>query len=197
MKPDDHLRAAEPGNPLLARLRRKCSFIGYGMIRRGDKAPLLSMSTTLRSWWGAMRDTPSSSVISGMDAARAMTDVDVEQLSTFLILVHEAWGNDVEYARLYGALNLTLCMWLYRRTVLAAYSARSARLSDAQFKKCLTAMSADAVYLDWLRNRMLSEKNRSPCYNKIKGIFVKRMLDEVSTKIALPQPEWVSSYSGT
>lgn len=192
MRPDDHLRAFEMESEPLARLRRECPFVGYDMVRRGESAPLLSMSTTIRSWAAAGKEVPVSGGISGgaMRIAEFLTEEDVDHLVQFLNIAKLTWGSDKEYLRLWGNLNLTVCMWLFRRTVIAGYSAKSARLTPAQFSKCMTALSASEAYLEWLRSRTFSETNRSPAYKRVKDLFVKRLSEELGRRPNLPQPAW-------
>jgi hypothetical protein len=44
--------------------------------------------------------------------------------------------------------------------------------------------------MDWLVGRMLNDRDRSPCYQRIKGIFQKRVEQEKGSKPRLPQPAW-------
>lgn len=192
MKPDDFLRAAESTLPELHRLIKRCPFIGYDSIRRGPKSPLLSASFTVRAWWGSGKDSPVNGGITGLAAAEALTAEEAAGLGDFLEVARTAWGTDPEYHRLWGGLNITLCMWLYRRTVVAQYSARTTRPTKAQFQKCLVALSADEGYLEWLRNRQITEKTRSPAYSRIKAIFVKRLEEELGARPVFPAPEWMS-----
>lgn len=50
MRPDDILRGLESSLPSLQAVRAACPFVGYDMIRRGDRCPILSMSAVLRAW---------------------------------------------------------------------------------------------------------------------------------------------------
>jgi hypothetical protein len=82
-------------------------------------------------------------------------------------------------------------MWLWRNTVLAGYSQKSVRLTAGQFGKCLMALSADGPYLDWLVGRLLSERDRSPCFARLRAIFVRRIeADRPGVKILMPGPTW-------
>lgn len=195
-RPDDILKGLEASYPALAHLRGKCDFIGYDSIRRGPKAPLLSMSSTLRSWAASAPDAPTAGGHSASaHLATEITMDDVETLESFLRLALAAWGRDAEYYRLWGALNLVLCMWLYRRTVITQYSPASARLTKAEFGKCLMSLSADPAYTDWLMGRSLGERDRSPAYARIKTIFVKRLLEERGAlAIRLPSPTWAHGH---
>lgn len=193
MKPDDYLRALEESEPLLKKIRKRCPFVGYGQIRRGEHSPILSMSSALRIWWASSKDTPATGGVSGVDGIRLLSEEDAEHLMEFLELALAAWGKDSEYSRLWNGLNLALCMWLYRRIVLSQQSVRGTKLTPDQFKKCLMRLSANEDYLEWLRNRNLSDQSRSPAYRRIKEMFAKWIDDEIGIKAHLPAPEWAKN----
>lgn len=192
-KPDDILRGMEGSLDSLQRIRKSCEFVGYDVTRRSEKAPMLSMSVALRCWCASGREVPMSS-ISATTIASEISHDEVTNLISFLILAMQAWGRDPEYLRLWSALNLTLCMWLFRRVVLGEMaSAKSARLSTAQWKRCMSALSADEHYLEWLIGRGLGEKHRSPAYGKIKSIVGNRAGADVGKKLMLPSPAWAAN----
>ena len=190
LRPDDILRGLEQSSPALMELRKKCPFIGYDQIRRGTASPILSMSSVIRCFNASAHDSPSPQAGSAASIATSFTEEDGKTLAVFLSLAIRAWGRDAEYARLWGNLNLALCMWLYRRTVLVQWSTKIPKLSPDVFVKCMMSLSADGQYVDWLRGRNLREKDRPPCYRRIKEIFVRRIFEETKRKIALPQPAW-------
>lgn len=191
LRPDDILRGLEPSTPELHRIRRKCGFIGYDMIRRNEKSPLLSMSVFIRTWVGSRADFPQH--ISSSDALVALDDVETGSAIDFITVCYEAWSRDHEYLRLWGQLNLSLCAWLYRRTVLGEKQTkltRSAKLTKDEFRKCLMALSAETQYVDYLVGRKLTDRDRAPAYARIKSIFQRRYYTETGKKINLPQPAW-------
>lgn len=196
LKPDDIMRGLEGTILAIAAVRKACPFVGYDMIRRGDKSPILSMSKTLRNWAESATDTPSSTCASGPVVARAMTDDDTKQLIDFLSIAVAAWGRDPEYATLWGALNLTLTMWFYRRLVLSPPVGKTPRLTKEQFRNCLMAMSADGNFVEWLRGRKLSERDRSPAFGRMKSIFARRLEEVFGKKPSLPQPAWAHHLTG-
>lgn len=200
MRPDDVLRGLESTSPALKQLRADCDFVGYDQIRRGGAtSPVLSMSAVLRCWFGALAETPKNGgggFSSSAQMAGAIEEHGVEDLILFLLTAHEAWGRDPENYKLWGNLNLGLTMWLWRRLVhdTDRRSERYVLLNIAQFKQCLMSLSANADYVDWLQGRLLSDRDRSPCYVRIKNIFVKRLTQEGKTGKApqLPKPIWAS-----
>lgn len=199
MKPDDFLRADETSNANLERIRKRCPFVGYGHVRRGENTPILSMSAVLRCWTSASKEVPQSGAGgSTMEIADALTADDVEPLIRFLHLAFGAWGKDASNYRLWGNLNLTMCMWLYRRLVVHAPTAisRSLRIDDEDFGKCLMAVSADAAYAEWLVGRQLTERDRSPGYARVKALFAKRLELDTGKAVKLPSPSWASARSG-
>lgn len=161
--PDDMLRSMETSLPVLQLIRKKCPFVGYGMIRRRKGGPVLAMAATVRTWAASERDVPSiSGARPAMTAVSDMTVDDANQLIDFLTLAFKAWGDDQAYQRLWGNFNLALCMWLYRRLVVTAYSAKTTKINAELFTKCLMALSADSTYCDWLLGRANTERDRSP-----------------------------------
>ena len=195
MRPDDVLRGLEGISAGLKIIRKRCPFVGYDQIRRNTYSPLLSMSATLRCWYASAADVPTAST-SGKSASQMGRDItveDAESLVQFLNIARAAWGDDRENVRLWGTLNPAVTMWIWRRTVTGTHSKKSAKLSADQFRKCLLSISASTHYLDWLIGRNLNERDRSPCYSRIKRIFVDRVMEETGKKISLPAPAWVVS----
>jgi hypothetical protein len=194
MKPDDILRGLEPSIDALTTIRKHCPFVGYDNIRRGDKQPILSMSMTLRAWYGSSRDVPSpnGAVMSTAAMAETIGTDETKHLIDFLSVAYDAFGRDREYQRLWAGLNLILCMWLYRRMVISQYSMKTPKLTKEQFKKCLMSLSANSNYVEWLVGRNMSERDRSPAYNKIKTMFAQRIMDDTGKKPYLPLPTWAT-----
>jgi len=120
---------------------------------------------------------------------------DVANLVQCLQIAGAAWGRDPENYRLWGALNLTMCMWLWRRLVLdqnRTSGLRRVALSPAQFKKCMMRVSASEDYVDWLQRRLLSDRDRAPCFRRLCGLFVASLKQEGVEKPAMPKPAWVA-----
>jgi len=198
MRPDDILRGLESSVPSLQMIRKSCAFVGYDQIRRGGSGPIVSMSALLRCWYGGRAETPTSSAIgmSATEQAQALDAQSLQSMIAFLSTAHAAWGRDPEYFRLWGNLNLSLCMWLWNRLVMDTERSGNKRwivLNITQFKHCLMQLSADGDYLAWLPGRILGDRDRSPCYGRIKANFVKRLnADQSGKKIQLPAPAWSS-----
>lgn len=192
MRPDDILRGLEATSEPLRLIRHQCPFVGYDQIRRGPRNPIVSMSALLRCWFGSARDIPASGGQSAADVARSVTVEDAAKCIEFVQLAEKAWGRDPEYQRLWSNLNVTMCMWIYRRTVLATYSAKSPKLTKELFRQCLTSLSASPDYLDFLIGRNMTDRDRAPCYRRVKGLFVRTLEREFNRKVKFPSPEWVS-----
>lgn len=191
MKPDDYLRALEESILYLREIRKRCPFVGYAYFRTNDQSPIVSMSAIIRFWRNSTHEIPASSAdMPTVEAAQALTAEEVNHLIGFLQIAYTAFGRENEYARLWAGLNLTLVMWLYRRIVLTQYSSKTTQLTKEQFQKCLMSLSADSDYLDWLMGRRMSERDRSPCYGRIRRHIASRLEAEFSKKIQLPQPVW-------
>ncbi len=195
MAPDDVLRGLEGTVKSLAMIVEQCPFVGYGKVQRGENAKtVLSMATVIRTWAGSAPEVPTSGGGSATNIAQEMEIGDTTRLITFLQLAHKAWGRDPEYYRLWSNLNMTITMWMYRRLVLMQERGikRFVRLSNEEFKACLFAISANAEYLDWLVGRQLNDKNRNPCYSRLRAIFAERIKLESGVKPMFPQPSWAS-----
>lgn len=199
MKPDDILKGLEPSNEALQHIRRVTPFVGYTHAHRSGDSSSLSMATVLRLWASAGMETPTRRGGSAVHIADELTrEYDmaarpvVERLCEYLLLCKSAWTDDMQ-GGLWGALNLTLCAWLYRRMVLVTErnkTRRYATLDDKAFKACLMALSADENYAPWLVGRALSERDRSPCYGKIREIFSARLKTDGHSNTMLPLPAW-------
>lgn len=196
LKPDDVLRGLEGSTPSMREIRKRCPFISYGQVRWGPSAPVLSMNTGLKIWAGSAADVPTGRGPSAIDIAKALTDEETAQVIQFFGTVHGAWGTDKEYYRLWGALNLTLCAWLWRRTVLTKSSAKSESLTPRQFAEGAMALSASPDYMPWLMGRNMGERDRAPCYGRIKKIFADRLNDVLGRKPTLPAPGWATHTQG-
>jgi len=190
MRPDDMLRGFEKSNVGLQRIRRQCPFVGYDNIRRNEKSPVLSMSAMLRCWFGSAPEVPAAGGLTATRTLERITEEELEPMIAFLQCAFAAWGKAPEHARLWGNLNLTVCMWLYRRLVITAYSANVKKITRELFGKCLMSLAADASYSDYLLGRALREKDRSPTYSKVKAIFARRIEIETGEKPRLPSPDW-------
>lgn len=197
MSPDDVLRGMEGVIPIIHNIKEACPFVGYENIRRGTTSAILSMSSALRTWSGSASETPKQQTTSAVHIAREVSAVEAQELIHFLNLARSAWGNDPQNHRLWTALNLCLCMWLYRKLVMDK-DMRGARryvsLNHDIFRKCLMSVAANADYVDWLIGRSLTERDRMPCYLRLKAIFTGRLKIELhNQKPQMPQPHWAAS----
>lgn len=196
MRPDDVLRGLEESTEALRMLRQACPFVGYDMIRRGgSSSPMVSMSMALRVWEGSATETPVSISRSAAQLATDMTHESAAQLKIFMTMAFEAWGRDDATKRLWGALNLSLCMWLWRRLVLDTDRRGNRRylvLRTEQFRQCLMSLGATASYTDWLEGRVLGDRDRPAAYQRIKQIFQRRLLESKTAKdkIKFPNTAW-------
>lgn len=190
MTPDDILKSMEEGNEQLRRLRKACPYIGYANIRRGPSTPVVSMSCVLRCWFGSAPEVPSIGGMSAADVANNMSSEEVTNLIAFMEVAIKAWGRDPQVHRLWGNLNMAICMWLYRKMVIGQYSAATKKIGHELFMKCLMSLSADDEFCSWLVGRSLTQIQRSPTYQRIKAHFAKRIEMETGTKPRLPSPAW-------
>jgi hypothetical protein len=195
MRPDDILRGLEESMPLLRRIREACDFVSYGQIRRGTpKSPVIGMSLLLRAWHISAPEVPASTSPSAAAIAAALDDTSVNSLIAFMQIARSAWGADPENYRLWGSLNVTINMWIYRRHVLDKERSvkRAVAMTPDQFRKCLMSVAADSGYAEWLVGRNLNERDRSPCYSRLKIIFTRRLQQDTQKKVTMVQPSWAS-----
>lgn len=190
MKPDDILRGLEQSHKGLAMVRRQCPFVGYDNVRRNDRAAVVSMSAFIRCWFGSATEVPAAAGMSAKKVVEGLTEEEAEQLITFGKIAFGAWGKEPENYRLWSNLNLIICMWLYRRLVITAYSPNTKKITREMFGKCLMSLAADPQYNDWLLGRQLRERDRAPAYQRVKSAFAKRIETEEGTKPRLPGPDW-------
>jgi hypothetical protein len=125
--------------------------------------------------------------------AHNLDPMSVQHLIAFLNVAHAAWGRDPEYYRLWGNLNLILCMWMWNKMVIdrdRSGSKRYAVLTIPEFKSCLMSVSAETDYLSWLPGRQMGDRDRSPAYVRLKSIFARRLGPRDGKKLNFPSPAW-------
>lgn len=193
MKPDDLLRGLEGSIQSLQIIRKICPFIGYDMIRRGEKAPILSMSLALRTWYASDKEVPTASGMSAQMITTQLNTDEAHRIANFYSTCFTAWGRDPEYYRVWSSLNTTLVAWLWKRTVLSPpANTRTTKFTVQQFTSAIRSFTASADYMDWLIGRQLSDHDRGPCYERIKVLITKRLQPELAHKIIFPSPPWSS-----
>lgn len=193
MRPDDVLRGVEESFAPIGKIRKRCQFVGYDQIRRGEKSPVLGMSAVLRCWVASASEVPRAGGLgSALTLGRTLSMEEADTCIDFLSCAYSAWGRDASSWRLWANLNLAICMWLYRRLVITQYSQNTTRLSRDLFTKCLMSLAADPTYSDWLLGRNSQSRDSSPAYKRVKETFAKRIEIELGKKPRLPQPAWAS-----
>jgi len=192
LKPDDIVRGMESSCPPLAKLRQRCKYVGYDNIRRSDTSPVIAMAQLLRCWAGSANDTPRAGGISAAQLAERFSMSDCDELVGFLDCAFTAWSRDAVNAKLWGALNITLCMWLYRRMHLSVHSSKTTRVSQENFTKCLMSVAAAEIYVSWLVGRQLAPRDLKPCYDRLKKVFAGRLEKETNKRPLMPAPAWAT-----
>lgn len=198
MTPDDVLRGLEASNEALQILRKMVPFLGYDKVRRSNysrnaSAPFLSMSAMIRAWQFSTFETPGGGSQAVAQVVEELTPDSAKELAHFLTMCYGAWGRDDSVHKLWGVLNLALCMWLWRRMVLdtdRSGNKRSTVLKAGQFQKCLMALR-DEGYTEWLVGRTLGDKDRSPAYTRMRHLFARRLKEE-GLDLKMPQPVWAA-----
>lgn len=194
--PDDILRGLEGSTPALQILRKACSFVGYDNIRRSSQSgAVVSVSLIVRAWSASGDETPGlDSSAPNIIASGRFDENAAREVVGFLNLAFEAWGRELLVSKLWGAVNLSICMWLYRRLVRnygRTSISRMTQFTVQRFKQCLMALAADPIYCDWLVGRHSPPRDRSAAYGShIKRIFQTRYFAEEKKKPILPAPEW-------
>lgn len=192
LKPDDIVRGMEPSCEPIAKLRKKCPYVGYDNIRRNERAPVIAMAQLLRCWAGSANDTPRNGGISAARLAEQFSMNDCDELAVFMDCAFTAWGREVANARLWSSLNLTLCMWLFRRTYLSVHSSKTTRVSVENFTKCMMSVAAAELYVAWLVGRQLCPRDLKPSYDKLKGLFASRLEKDTGKRPLMPAPAWAT-----
>jgi hypothetical protein len=190
-KPDDHLRAFEVTHPHLKKLREDCNFLGYGHAGRNareGRGSILSMSCALKCWFGSAQESPA---VYGQatELVEQLDEIQCQHMTVFLNLAFGAWERDKCHIRMWANLNLLMCMYLYRKLVIEP---RGSTLPKGMFRNCLMSVAADSTYSDWLLGRQVYERDRDPCFKRLKRIFLARLAQEYNGKnrFQFPKPEW-------
>lgn len=131
---------------------------------------------------------------------KLLDEAEARRLCQMLTTCYEAWGSEQENYRLWGTLNLSLSMWLWRRLVLregltvkrGGGGLTVTTLTPDNFRQCLMAVAANAQYVEWLLGRGLRERDRSPAYNRLKAIFAGRIGGMAYGRPILPSVDWAS-----
>jgi hypothetical protein len=211
MSPDDGLRPMAINTPSLQILTRECPFIGFGNIQRlFQTSQTLSMSVLLRCWHGSSFESPSLSNSSMSEYALSMSEAEACECASFLKLAFQVWARIPEYARLWGILNITLCMWFYRRMVLEPASGIT-KLNPDQFRVWLGCLFEDPLsipraqekmnwispYRDWLIGKAMNIETRRIAAQQIKLRALKFLPARTKhpakvRKLKFPSAPWMS-----
>lgn len=191
MRPDDILRGLEESLPNMRRVRATCDFVTYGQVARNSTAAI-GMSQLLRCWYMSQADVPARTTPPAAALGAILEADEADKLIVFVKTARAAWGKDDDNRRLWSALNLSICMWMWRRLVLDKERGvkRFVILSPDEFRKCLMSVSATAEYVDWLVGRQVGERDRAACYARLKAIFTRRLQQDGHRKVLLMQPAW-------
>lgn len=193
MRNDDIIRGLEAVIPQISAIRRKCPFIGYDGIRRSNV--MVSMATVLRIWFGSASVTPTPGPAS-TEATKLLNDEQAALISTFMTTCYEAWGKDKSNHPLWSSINLGILMWLWRRIVHGKAAttplARHNKISSLQFQSCLMGLAADPKYSEWLIGRSMRDRDRAPCYARIRDLFNRRLAGD-GLKLKFPHEAWTKA----
>lgn len=192
---NDKLRALEPTNPLIGKIREDCPFVGYSGFRRSDSSPIVSMAQAIRALVISAQEAPGSAGRSAVDHAVEMRSSEVNGLKTFLKLAYESWGRDAENKYLWSPMNLTMCLWFFRRMLRSPSSSGSlGNTTQAQFLDIFFGLMSNRRYRALLQGnkggRLHDSNTRNPvCRELMKTI--KAQLKKDGTKSPyIPKPSW-------
>lgn len=175
-KPEDALRAASMGNVQLQKIEKECPWIGYDRTGESKRTILLSMATAARTWFGSGGVVPAAGPVVA-DLTKFLTTEQCDLIVDFFKATAEAGWVNPSFARLWGALNLSINMWIWRRVVLGQFQTRfhggikPMVLTRDQFVGCMRTLPLNADYHAWLSGRTLRDRDRVPCYSRLQDAY--------------------------
>ena len=193
VRADDRMHALEATHPVLQTVRTKCPFLSYGHGQLAVQKMTISASTAIRAWMSSQPETPSPRSFNVALMLKGLQSEGASGIIGFLTACHEAWSTD--YPRLWGALNLTLCAYIYRRTVLDPDG--KTPLTRGQFIQGMQGLSTNQRYQEWLLNRQLGSIHRAPAYKQIKITVQHHLKTIYGGVIRLPKPIWMGSIASS
>ena len=196
-KADDMLKGLEFSTPSLQLLRQKCPFVGYTRLRgSAEHKARLSVSGVLKAWFGSRSEAPNSAGPGTYDASKVFSIEDANQLSAFLRLAESAWTFHPNYWPLWGQLNMTVCMWLYRRCVLSVTEGFPSMTAE-QFSSCLASLPTAKIGQSFMYVQFLNRKgfaDRGPVYSEIVKSFTSALRTEHKARVKFPEPPWTRLF---
>jgi hypothetical protein len=179
---DDKLKAMQYTHPPLRKLIRS-SCAGIERIRATESSPRVSAATAIRAWSVSARDFPAGRASAGTRIADELTDDNVDSLIRFLSLTKEAWPWGRESNALWGALNMTMCSWFYRRF----HFDQAYRDKKLNFVAGLAAMN-DQAYLAFLRGKGVVDENIIASYRYFRDRMRPALSAAAGKRIRFPGP---------
>lgn len=194
-KPDDIMRALARANVHLQAIEEACPFMGYDLTGANKKTKLISMSAAIRTWFGSGGLVPAGGP-SALEIVNKFLDKgQADRMIDFYgACVEAGWQHD-SFRRLWGALNLGIVMWIWRRTVLGEATRfgsggqRPMVLTREQFIVCMRTLM-EPSYMDDLVGRQLRYQDRVPCYTKIKERFTVGLKTVGIDSPRFPMAQW-------
>lgn len=197
MKADDILRALAESSEHLKRVEEECPYIGYDLTGEHKKTKLLSMSSALRAWYGSGGIVPAGGPPAREIVEKYLNDEQTDQMLGFYHACEEAGWNNNAFRRLWGALNLGVNMWLWRRIVLGQHTQRfhggqkPMILSREDAILCMRELT-DGGYNEWLEGRSLRYQDRMPCYTRVKELYTIGLARIGSENPRFPMADWTA-----
>lgn len=194
-KPDDIMRSLAHTNEHLHAIEEALPFVGYDLTGANKKTKLLSMSAAIRTWFGSGGLVPANGPTALEIVKKYLNAEQADAMIDFYeACVGAGWQNEA-FRRLWSTLNLGVCMWLWRRTVLGEtvrYQQGGQKpmvLTRDQFVLCMRSL-LNTEYLDWLQGRSLRYQDRMPCYSHVKDLFTGAMAGLGVEAPRFPMAQW-------
>ena len=193
---DNLLKALEGVERHVKLIRKSCPFIGYAHLWKNSSAPVVNMSRVIRSLIISKQEMPGSGFTGGsaVELAKALTPEETHCLISFMRAAFKAWGRDKEFRPMWNALNLTICLWFFRRMSKGElFCGRGTPISVAHFSQCLLALSLNPRYLTLISQkgrRIHAPETRNPICRELMKTFEQKLDAEGLTDVPLPKPNW-------
>ena len=194
---NDKLRALEPTNVCISKIHSKCPFVGYTNLRRKEDSPIVSMAQVIRALITSGKEVPSSPGKSAVAHAMETKIHEADGLSTFLNVAFKAWGRDKEYKLFWKHMNMSLCLWYFRRMLRGPSIKSQGTVTLEQFHNIFLALLANNRYHAILKKhsggRMNDPETRDPVCKELRGTIKASLKRDGVKDYYLPKLEWPES----
>lgn len=193
---NDKLRALEPMSSGLQKIRKECPFVGYGGFRCNKNSPIVSMAQVIRSMVTSGQEELGSPAKSAVVHAREMTLHEANSLTIFLKLAFEAWGRDKEHKPLWTPMNMSLCLWFFRRMLKAPSPNKDSKgdVTQQQFSNIFFELLSNRRYRSLLQansgGRLGDPEVRNPVLKELMRAIKRSLKRDKVRDYYMPDPSW-------